>query len=445
MLYDSIERCKRIYGIIDEIKSYKTNKKGDLDALKVLNDKLSKGQITKAEHQNSLYKILKGKTQEELIREYNTKILNLLEGIKEENYQIYLVLGEEPKIEAPKAFIPAEVPEFLKLSKKELSKYLEDINVSNEAVMKFIKEQKKRQTLRTYQKVDYVVYKSNKYGKIANTFVEPITLHLTKKFPDLFKPLLDSLKIVNINMLSKSYISTIIFTSIISTLVFLVLFSIILKNVIQGLALGIVSGIITSIVIYSYPSSMIKTRRRKIKVELPFAIIHMAAVAGSGTQPLNIFTLLLESGEYPELSKEIKKIINYVNIFGYNLSTALKSVAATTPSPEFRELLNGIISTTETGGDLRNYLDGKSVDALGTYKLDRQKYVETIATYSDIYTGILVAAPLLFVTTLTIINVIGGSIAGLSVATIAAIGTFGLIPALNIGFIVFLNLTQQEI
>src|SRR3989344_5804710 len=98
MLYDSIERCKRIYGIIDEIKSYKTNKKGDLDALKVLNDKLSKGQITKAEHQNSLYKILKGKTQEELIREYNTKILNLLEGIKEENYQIYLVLGEEPKI-----------------------------------------------------------------------------------------------------------------------------------------------------------------------------------------------------------------------------------------------------------------------------------------------------------------------------------------------------------
>ncbi len=67
-----------------------------------------------------------------------------------------------------------------------------------------------------------------------------------------------------------------------------------------------------------------------------------------------------------------------------------------------------------------------------------------MATYSDMYTGILIAAPLLFMTTLAIINVIGGSIGGLSVKTISIAGTYLIIPFLNIIFLVFLSIIQPE-
>lgn len=292
----------------------------------------------------------------------------------------------------------------------------------------------------------YTVYKSNGLAAFSNKLLEPLTISLMNKFPDLFKPLLKSLKLVRFNMLSKSYISMMLFLTIVSFSTFSILFSLILLSPIKGIALGLVLMVFTFIIIYFYPQSDISTRKKRIKNELPFAIIHMAAVAGSGTAPINIFLLLVKSeSEYPELSKEFKKILNYINVFGYNLSTALKAVADTTPSSEFRELLNGIISSIETGGNLRGYLDGMAKDTLSTYQLERKKYVESIATYSDIYTALLVAAPLLFVTTLTIINVIGGAIGGISVTTIATVGTFVAIPAMNIAFIIFLNLTQQEV
>ncbi|MFA5175736.1 MAG: type II secretion system F family protein [Candidatus Nanoarchaeia archaeon] len=313
----------------------------------------------------------------------------------------------------------------------------------NPYIKKFAKNYKKVKSKPAV--VPYTLYKPNQFAKISNRFVEPITLLLLRKFPELFKPLFNSLKLIRLNMLSESYVSIMIFSSILAFFVGTILFSIILKNILNGLGLGVLSLFFTVILFFFYPKSNINSRRKKIKSELPFAIIHMAAIAGSGTPPINIFSLLIQSKEYPELETEFKKIMNHINIFGYDLSTALKSVASTCPSPEFGELLNGIVSTVNSGGDLKTYLETKAQDALSTYKLERQKYVESIATYSDIYTGILIAAPLLFITTLAIINVIGGAVGGLTATVIAQYGTFLVLPILNVGFIAFLNLTATEI
>ena len=170
----------------------------------------------------------------------------------------------------------------------------------------------------------------------------------------------------------------------------------------------------------------------------------MAAIAGSGAQPISMFRLLLNSGEYKGLESEIKKIVNYVNLFGYDLSTALKTVSSTTPSKRFKDVLSGLAATIESGGSLKSYLSSMAEDTMNTYKLDRKKYVESLSTYSDIYTGVLIAAPLLFLVTLAIINVLGGAIGGIGVATIAIFGTYVAIPVLNIMFVLFLNIIQPE-
>ena len=70
--------------------------------------------------------------------------------------------------------------------------------------------------------------------------------------------------------------------------------------------------------------------------------------------------------------------------------------------------------------------------------------MSTIATYSDMYTGILVATPLFFVTVLSLINMLGGTIGGVTIDVIMGVGTYLLIPLLNITFLTYLELAQPE-
>ena len=95
-------------------------------------------------------------------------------------------------------------------------------------------------------------------------------------------------------------------------------------------------------------------------------------------------------------------------------------------------------------GDLSVYLKQKTADAMLAYELERQKYTETISTYSDIYTGILIAAPLFFIVALSLVSMLGGTIAGLEINTVIVLGAYVVIPALNILFIIFLQVTQPE-
>lgn len=336
-----------------------------------------------------------------------------------------------------------------KLSKEKIKEYMEDVHIGEESLEGFIKPKKE---IKPIKQAEYTIYKVNKFGFMANKYCGKFGEYLTKKYPEMFSSLYNSLKLSNIKVLSKTYVNIIIFSTIIASFgVFILTLLIsalmglgIFNIIIRAFAFTFLGGVISAAAIYFYPAIIVNQRRKAIKEDLPFVILHMAAVAGSGAQPISIFNLVLSSGEYKGLEAEIKKIVNYVNLFGYDLSTAMKAVSKTTPSPEFKELLVGIISTTETGGDLKSYLNGKAQDTMSTYKLNRKKYVESMGTYSDIYTGLLIAAPLLFSVTLKIIDAIAGQIGPFSVKTIAVVGVYGLIPLLNVGFLIFLNTIQPS-
>jgi len=310
---------------------------------------------------------------------------------------------------------------------------------------------KKKDSVRGGSKdIEFTVYKSSNFGTISNRFFESFTLYVDNHFPSLLAYLSNSLRSSDIPLLSKTYMSISFFSGFIAffgTLLaaFIIgsaLGSSVVLSVVRSIGIAVLVSISTFCIVFFYPSLIISERRKAIKNDLPFVIIHMAAVAGSGAQPISVFNLILNTGEYKGLEKEIRKIVNYVNLFGYDLTTALRTVAATTPSHEFRELLGGIVATLETGGSLKEYLQSKADDALTSYKLEREKYVESISTYSDIYTSVLIAAPLLFLVTVAIINMLGGKIGSFESKDLAFFGTFIVLPFLNIGYIIFLNIIQ---
>ena len=166
----------------------------------------------------------------------------------------------------------------------------------------------------------------------------------------------------------------------------------------------------------------------------------MSSIAGSGVEPSRIFRILALSTEYPAVSKEMKKIVNYVNLYGYDLVNALRNVAKTTSNEKLSELFNSIATNIIGGGSLRDYLDKKSEDMLLDYKLDRKKYSSIAETSMDIYIGILVAAPLIFMVMLIVMNVTGIGL-GISIQLLSYLIIAG-IALINIGFLIFLQLRQ---
>jgi archaellum biogenesis protein FlaJ (TadC family) len=79
------------------------------------------------------------------------------------------------------------------------------------------------------------------------------------------------------------------------------------------------------------------------------------------------------------------------------------------------------------------------------YKLERQRYTESISTFSDIYTGIMVASPLFFVAVLSLVSILGGTVGNMDINTLMVLGTYVAIPAMNLLFMGFMELTQPNL
>lgn len=387
------------------------------------------------------------------------RIRELVKTINEKITKCFSELETKTEIAIPEIPVPRKqelkVPEvktvlaptfssdkFYNLSEELKKKYIFELNIDRSQLDKFIKEQRKAQGL-VLKKEEYSVYSPNDVGKFANRYAKHYADLLISMYPKFFTYLFNSFEKVNMPVISRTYVSMmILFSSISIPAAFVLFFLLNLSfgfSILFVILMTILAPLVTFVGFYFYPSSLQGDRKKKIKDELPFALVYMSAIAGSGATPIAVFELLAESDEYPELQKEIKKILNYVNLFGYDLTTSLRNVAKATPSNELSELLNGLISTIETGGDMKNYLKNKADEALNSYRLERKKKAEALATYSEVYTAILIASPLLLIVTLAIINSIGGEMGGMNVSTIAWGGILVVLPILNIGFMAFVN------
>ncbi len=297
------------------------------------------------------------------------------------------------------------------------------------------------------------VYQGSSVGLIANLTVRKISLFLVDTFPEFFGFLYNALRAANVKVLSNTYVNIMILAAlfVVSSSFFMLLVLLFIfgyplyQIVLRAAILSVIAGFFCATIFYAYPFLKIKERRRNIMTNMPFGINHMAAVATSGVPPVSMFELISASREYGEIGIEVKKIVDFINIFGYDLLTAIRTVAATTPSQPFKEFLEGMVSTIETGGDLDRYLRQEADQAALTYNLERQRYNETVSTYSDIYTGLLIAAPLFFIAAMALVNLLGGSLGGIGVDVVMAVGAYLVIPLLNVGFLLFLQVTQPDV
>jgi len=288
-----------------------------------------------------------------------------------------------------------------------------------------------------------VVNKPSSYARISNKMFREWSDKLVPQFSSLSK----DLKKANIRFLLSTYLSMAIMTMFLSFIVGFLIFALLLVASLGNwmyfvLPFGLAG--LSLAAFYLYPASEASSVQKKISGELPFATIHMAAIAGSNIEPTKIFKIIAMSTEYPNIGKEIRKVITQVDVYGYDLVTSLKNVASRTSNKMLAELFSGLATNISTGGALKNYLEKKAENFLMDYKLERNKYADLAGTFMDVYISILIAAPLVLMMMFIVMNVAGLGLGGLTIQSLLVLSVIGIV-IVNIIFIVVLNMKQPNV
>ena len=138
--------------------------------------------------------------------------------------------------------------------------------------------------------------------------------------------------------------------------------------------------------------------------------------------------------------KSVTKLLNEINIYGYDLITALKNVSYNSPSKKLSELLNGLATTISSGGNLPDFFKKRSETLLFEYKIEREKQIKTSETFMDVYISVVIAAPMILMLLLVMMKISGLGFS-LSTGTITLITVLGVF-LINIFFLTFLQIKQ---
>ena len=297
------------------------------------------------------------------------------------------------------------------------------------------------------------------YSKAASQLFSKVSRKLLEKRS--FKVMEDQLNKANLDFTPVGYISIILMTTLLSAIIggFLFLFFLffnfgatlpIITRATETVNIRffkvfwilIVVPLSTFFMMYIYPSLEKKSAELNIDTELPFATIHMSAISSSMINPIKIFEIIISTNEYPALEKEFKKMINEINLYGYDLVSALKNTAKNSPSKMLAELLNGLVTTINSGGDLPQFFEKRAETLLFNYRLEQQKTAKAAETFMDIYISLVIAAPMILMLLMMIMKISGLGIA-MSIMTIALMIILGVI-IINVIFLTFLQIKRNK-
>lgn len=280
---------------------------------------------------------------------------------------------------------------------------------------------------------------SRGYLKLSNRVFLGTAKSLMKK--GYFADIPSEVKKANLDILSETYVAMILFSTFLSIFVALAAIMVLLyMNMLTFVWAPLLIPAVVFFSLYVYPSAEKKSIAKKIEDELPFAVIHMSSISGSGIEPTAIFKIIAMGREYPFLRKELRKVINQINIYGYDFVTALNNVSKGTSSQKLAELFNGLSATISSGGSLSEFFQKRAETLMVGYKLEKEKFIKVAETFMDIYIAVVIAAPMILMLLLVMISV-SGIQTGFSPKELTVI-TISAVALINVLFLFFLQAKQ---
>jgi len=243
------------------------------------------------------------------------------------------------------------------------------------------------------------------------------------------------------------------FVFLISLIVFFVVFvnSLIIFNVVfRSLFFAAVVSIPVTIsavgisfaFLYNYPGITATRKRRAIDESLPYAVTFMGILSSAGVPPDRLFRTLaaLEQRKQIGLGGEARLIYRDMEALGEDMISVLKAVSRRRISVHLSALMEGIISTITSGGQLTAYLDEEGRSLMRMRRSILKEFIDTMTMVSEMFMAVMVAFPLILIVMFVVMSSIGGgSVAGLSPSSIIPVIIYGLVPGAGLAILVMID------
>lgn len=282
------------------------------------------------------------------------------------------------------------------------------------------------------------------FSRISNRYFRDASDRLIKD--GYFNSLKSDLRKIASPLIINSFVAIMLFSTLLAFIVSIpvAIMFILFKNYFLGIALMFLIPLGVLLAFYMYPSSTRKSLEKEINQELPFLTIYIAAISTSGIEPSKIFNILVNSKDYPYSQREIKKLTNYLNFYGYDLVNALRKSSETSPSERLAQLFDGLATAITSGGELSNYLNKHADTLLFDYRLEREKYTHIAETFMNIYISLVIAAPMILMMLFVLISLTGFSSGGIFEPSNLSFLVIFIISLINMMFLLFLNVKQPK-
>jgi flagellar protein FlaJ len=192
------------------------------------------------------------------------------------------------------------------------------------------------------------------------------------------------------------------------------------------------------------PASKAKGRGRDIDKRLAAAMSFISAMASADVNIDVIFKELSRQKVYGEISAEAAWITRDTELLGSDILSAIKAAARRSPSSKFQDFLQGVITTSTSGGQLKPYFLLKAEEYQKENKLAMKSQMETLGMLAESFVTVVVAFPLFLVLIMAIMAIVGGGDSDFML-TMLYLVVLMMIPVSQFGFIfVIWNMSKES-
>ena len=216
-----------------------------------------------------------------------------------------------------------------------------------------------------------------------------------------------------------------------------------LTSIIIAILLAVVPAVLTYFVLLRSPSSTKKKRGTKIDAKISGAMSFISAMASADVPVDVIFKELSKQTVYGEVAEEAEWITRDTELLGVDILSAIRAGAARSPSIKFQDFLQGVVTTSTSGGQLKPYFLMKAEQFEKEDKLEMKKNMETLGMLAESFVTVVVAFPLFLVVIMAIMGLISKGGSGF-VVTLLYVVVGLMIPISQFGFIFVIWNMEQE-
>ncbi len=266
-----------------------------------------------------------------------------------------------------------------------------------------------------------------------------------EKYPELDEWLLKA----RMRMRAEEYLAYVYLTTYIMwavfgllTVVFLALYPF-LGDISLMLALMMVMiAFLIKPILLRMPKSKAKGRGRDIDRKLSSAMSFVASLSSADVNVDVIFKELAKQPIYGEIQKEAEWITRDTELLGVDILTAIREGARRSPSTKWQDFLQGVVTTSTSGGQLKPYFIVKLREFEKDSQLDNKRRTETLGMMAESYVTVVVAFPLFLIVIIAIMAITNGQ-AESSIPMLYAVDALMIPGSQGVFLYIMWGLTQE--